>query len=70
MSEGMLRLECGCGWSATGTPDEVVAATQEHSQRVHNMQATRDEVLARATPVASTSAAAGATQPVVDEAAS
>ena len=30
-----------------GTEDEVVAATQAHAEQVHNMKATREDVLAR-----------------------
>jgi predicted small metal-binding protein len=41
------RLGCACGWEVIGTEDEVVAATQEHAEQVHNMKATREDVLAR-----------------------
>jgi predicted small metal-binding protein len=37
---------CGCGWEITGSEDEVVDATIDHGRRIHNMTATRDEVLA------------------------
>jgi predicted small metal-binding protein len=43
----MNRLRCACGWEVTGTEDEVVAATQEHAEQLHNMKATREDVLAR-----------------------
>lgn len=43
-----IRVRCGCGWEATGTEDEVVSATAEHGERVHNMRASRDEILAMA----------------------
>ena len=43
----MKRLGCACGWEVIGTEDEVVAATQEHAMQVHNMKATREDVLAR-----------------------
>jgi predicted small metal-binding protein len=43
----MKRLRCACGWETTGSEDEVVAATMEHAERVHNMHATREEVLTR-----------------------
>ena len=43
----MKRSSCACGWEATGTEDEVVAATMEHAEKVHNMRATREEVLSR-----------------------
>lgn len=40
-----LTVRCVCGWETTGSADEVVAATQEHGRRVHNMLATREDVL-------------------------
>ena len=43
-----LRTSCVCGWESTGAEDEVVAATLDHGRRVHNMEGTRDDVLARA----------------------
>jgi predicted small metal-binding protein len=36
---------CACGWEFRGTADEVVDATIDHGRRIHNMEATRDEVL-------------------------
>jgi predicted small metal-binding protein len=42
----ILRLRCACGWEATGNEEELVAATQEHGRRMHNMSASRAEVLA------------------------
>jgi len=49
----MKRLGCACGWEVIGTEDEVVAATQEHAEKVHNMKATREQVLAQMEPVES-----------------
>jgi len=46
MTTQILRLRCACGWETSGPEPELVAATQEHGRRVHNMEATRDEVLA------------------------
>jgi predicted small metal-binding protein len=37
---------CACGWEVTGSEDEVVDATIEHGRRIHNMEATRDQVVA------------------------
>ena len=48
MGDAELRVRCVCGWEASGTEDEVVAATIDHGVRVHNMTATRDDVLAMA----------------------
>ncbi len=60
MSEPRLRSSCACGWQVTGTPDEVVAATIEHGGRVHNMEATREQVLERAEVVDDASQAGSA----------
>jgi hypothetical protein len=49
MEATTLRVRCVCGWEVVGTEDDVVPATQEHGRRLHNMGATRDEVLAMAT---------------------
>ena len=45
-----LTARCACGWETNGTEDEVVDATREHGARLHNMAATRGQVLALATP--------------------
>lgn len=37
---------CACGWEITGTEEEVVDATIDHGRRIHNMEATREQVLA------------------------
>ena len=37
---------CACGWEVTGPLDEVVDATIDHGRRIHNMEASRDEVIA------------------------
>ena len=49
MSE--LKVTCACGWETRGEEESVVAATQEHGRALHNMEATRDQVLAMATVV-------------------
>jgi predicted small metal-binding protein len=43
----MKTLRCACGWEITGPQDEVVEAVIEHGEKLHNMLATREEVLAR-----------------------
>ena len=48
MNDETLVVRCACGWEVRGTADEVVPATQDHGRRVHNMAATREEVLAMA----------------------
>ena len=37
---------CACGWEATGPLDDVVDATIDHGRRIHNMEATREQVVA------------------------
>lgn len=46
-----IRVRCACGWETVGPEDAAVADTQEHGRRLHNMTATRDQVLAMAAPV-------------------
>jgi hypothetical protein len=41
----LITNRCVCGWEIMGPPDEVVAATIDHGARIHNMVATRAEVL-------------------------
>jgi predicted small metal-binding protein len=48
MSARQLTLTCACGWETSGTEEEVVAAAQDHGYRVHNMETSREEVLALA----------------------
>jgi predicted small metal-binding protein len=59
MSERRLRSACACGWQVEGTADEVVEATIDHGARVHNMAATREQVLERAEVVDDGASAAG-----------
>lgn len=51
MTDQQLVVRCQCGWETTGTEPEVVEATQAHGEAVHNMQATRDDVLAMSSPI-------------------
>lgn len=41
-----MRLRCACGWEASGSEEDLVAAATEHGELVHNMRPNRDEVLA------------------------
>lgn len=50
MPDNTLVVRCACGWEASGTEDEVVAATTEHGERVHNMRPSRAEILAMVVP--------------------
>lgn len=45
-----MRVRCTCGWETQGEEDEVVAGTQEHGRKLHNMEATREQILAMAVP--------------------
>lgn len=51
MERGRLVIRCACGWEVTGPEAEVVPATIEHGQRLHNMTATPEQVLATAVPM-------------------
>lgn len=46
-----LVVRCDCGFEVRGTADEVVVAMQGHALDVHNMNATREQVLERAKAV-------------------
>jgi predicted small metal-binding protein len=48
MSDTTLTVRCVCGWEATGEEAIVVADTIDHGRRMHNMEATREQVLAMA----------------------
>lgn len=43
-----LVVTCECGFEVRGEEDEVVAQTQQHGRDVHNMDVTREQVLAMA----------------------
>jgi predicted small metal-binding protein len=46
MSDGReFTNRCACGWEVTGSEDEVVDATIDHGRRLHNMEATREQVV-------------------------
>jgi len=44
-------VECDCGWSCRGSEDEIVVACIEHGREAHQMNLSRDQVLAAARPV-------------------
>ena len=46
MTEESYTNRCACGWEVSGPEDVVVDATIDHGKRIHNMEATRDQVLA------------------------
>jgi hypothetical protein len=45
-----LMARCDCGFVARGSADEMVSAMQKHAGDVHNMPASRDQILARSQP--------------------
>jgi predicted small metal-binding protein len=47
---GDLVVVCECGYEARGPEDEVVRTTQQHGRDAHNMEVSREQVLAMATP--------------------
>jgi uncharacterized protein len=44
----LLRVGCACGWEVVGTEEIVVPAVIDHGLRVHNMEGSREQVLANA----------------------
>jgi predicted small metal-binding protein len=48
MDDERITVRCVCGWETTGPEVDVIVATIEHGVRLHNMTATREEVLAMA----------------------
>jgi predicted small metal-binding protein len=48
LDEQSITVRCVCGWETSGPEEDVVATTIDHGLRVHNMAATREEVLAMA----------------------
>jgi predicted small metal-binding protein len=45
-----LIVRCDCGWQTQGTEDDVISAAVEHGELVHNMTASRDQIIAMAEP--------------------
>ena len=44
-------VKCPCGWTfGSEDEDELVREVQKHGKDVHNMEASREEVLAMAQP--------------------
>ena len=46
-----LLVRCDCGFEARGSEEKLIPAVQKHGQEAHNMQVTREQVLAMARPV-------------------
>jgi predicted small metal-binding protein len=47
-ADDTITVRCVCGWETTGPTEDVVAATSDHGKRIHNMTATREQILAMA----------------------
>jgi predicted small metal-binding protein len=47
----LLMARCDCGFEARGLADDMVSAMQKHAGGVHNMVATREQILERSRPV-------------------
>lgn len=45
----VVTSRCACGWETRGREDDVVAATIDHGRRLHNMEATREQVMSAVT---------------------
>ena len=45
-----LVVSCDCGFETRGPVDELVPAVQRHGREAHNMDVTREQVLAMARP--------------------
>ncbi len=45
-----LVVRCDCGFETRGPEEDLVASVQKHGQDAHNMQVTREQVLAMAHP--------------------
>jgi len=46
-----LMVRCDCGFEARGDEDKLVPLVQKHGREAHNMEATREQVLAMARPL-------------------
>lgn len=44
-------VSCDCGWSATGTQEELIPLVQQHAREVHDMEVTPDQVVPQLKPV-------------------
>jgi predicted small metal-binding protein len=43
-------VTCECGWTFTGEEEALIAAIQAHGREVHDMEVTREQALAQASP--------------------
>jgi predicted small metal-binding protein len=45
-----LVVRCECGFEASGDEEELIPVVQKHGRDAHNMDVTREQVLAMARP--------------------
>lgn len=43
-------VTCECGFEARGTQEDLIEVVQKHGREAHNMEVTRDQVMAMAKP--------------------
>jgi predicted small metal-binding protein len=46
----VLLVRCECGFEARGGEEELIPTVQKHGREAHNMEVTREQVLAMAQP--------------------
>jgi predicted small metal-binding protein len=51
----MKEVTCICGWRCRGTDDEVVNQVQAHGREAHQIESSREEILALAHDVSDAS---------------
>jgi predicted small metal-binding protein len=47
LADHAYEVTCECGWTASGTRDDLVAKVQEHGRSVHDMEVTTEQALAQ-----------------------
>ena len=47
----LKEVTCECGFTARGTEEELIPIVQQHGREVHNMEVTKEQVLAQLKPV-------------------
>lgn len=63
---GAISVRCACGWEWAGDVEAVVAATRDHSTRIHDATTTREEILAMVVDDGIVAAAADEDRPTPD----
>jgi predicted small metal-binding protein len=47
----LKQATCECGWTATGTEEELIPLVQQHGREVHGLDVTPEQVVALLKPV-------------------